>query len=217
MGLDIKLFHLNTNLDCHKHVWAPENMLTNNMKKSYKLDDLIHNGRVLVEIRKGMHGSLQLGMLAHEKLMKHLATCRHSPCDRTPGPWQHKTRHFAEKCQRKQDAGHLLHATGKLCDFTTDWELRSCCGITLKWDCDERSVMLSMPGCVKMNSTHASTHNHTDQNMPHTDGHRQSMEPNNRIAWKKTHENFSKKMVKNASNRLLDCSNVALKPSISPC
>ena len=158
MGLDTKCFYLNTDLERCEHMWVPENVSTDNVRELCKLGNLIHNGRALVEIRKGMCGPPQSGLLTHEKTKKHPLTCRCFPCKRTPGLQARGSKNisftlvadgFAVKCTNKRDADHLLQAIGALHKFTTDWELGLCCGMTLKWNCDERTVELFMPGHVK--------------------------------------------------------------------
>ena len=45
-----------------------------------------------VEIRKGIYGLPQAGMLAHKKLSKHLLDADFYASEHTPGLWQHRTR-----------------------------------------------------------------------------------------------------------------------------
>ena len=118
-GMDIKHFCVNTNLDGYEQIWVPENMSTKDIQKLYKLDRLIHNGRVLVEIRKGMYVLPQAGILIHKKIKKHLTKYGYFPCKQIPGRWQHESKNViftliidgvAVKYQPKQDAGHLLQS-----------------------------------------------------------------------------------------------------------
>eukprot|EP00957_Ditylum_brightwellii_P083433 6341757-Ditylum_brightwellii.AAC.1 len=43
-----------------------------------------------MEIRKGMYGLPQAGILANKKLTKQLAEHNYYPCQETPGLWHHK-------------------------------------------------------------------------------------------------------------------------------
>ena len=53
------------------------------------------DGWVYLEIRKGMYGLKQAGILANQRLTRHLATYGYSPTPRTPGLWRHHTRKVA--------------------------------------------------------------------------------------------------------------------------
>ena len=52
---------------------------------------LVHNGFVVVEIRKGMYGLPQAGILANKRLKKHLAKAGYHEAPRTPGLFRHET------------------------------------------------------------------------------------------------------------------------------
>ena len=72
---------------------------------------------MLVEIRKGMYGLPQAGIITQERLNLHLATGSYTPAKHTPGIYTHHTLKtaftlvvddFGIKCHRKHDALHLL-------------------------------------------------------------------------------------------------------------
>ena len=75
------------------------------------------------------------------------------------GLWKHKTRDikftlvvddFGIKYTDRQDAEHLLHTleeAGYKC--STDWEGSRYIGLTLKWDYENRTCDISMPGYVE--------------------------------------------------------------------
>jgi hypothetical protein len=72
-----------------------------------------------IEIRKGMYGLKQAGLLANQLLQTRLAPFGYYPARHTPGLWLHKTRpiafslvvdDFAVKYVGKQHADHLINA-----------------------------------------------------------------------------------------------------------
>jgi hypothetical protein len=64
--------------------------------KQYNLMELATpDGWVYIEIRKGMYGLKQAGILANQQLTKHLAMYGYSPTPRTPGLWRYHTRKIA--------------------------------------------------------------------------------------------------------------------------
>jgi hypothetical protein len=58
----------------------------------YDLNALAVDGWVYIEIRKGMYGLKQAGLLANKLLQTRLAPFRYYPARHTPGLWLHKTR-----------------------------------------------------------------------------------------------------------------------------
>jgi hypothetical protein len=125
--------------------------------RKYNLDTLAVDGWVYIEIRKGMYGLKQAGLLANQLLQTCLAPFGYYPARHTPGIWLHKTRpiafslivgDFAVKYVGKQHADHLRNALLKTYELTTDWEATVYSGMTLKWDYKNRTCDISMPGYV---------------------------------------------------------------------
>jgi hypothetical protein len=114
-------------------------------------------GWVYIEIRKGMYGLKQAGLLANQLLQTRLAPFGYYPARHTPGLWLHKTRpisftlvvdDFAVKYVGKQHEEHLRNALLRTYELTTDWTATVYSGTTLKWDYDRRTCDISMPGYV---------------------------------------------------------------------
>ena len=57
----------------------------------YKLMDKAFDGYVYMEIRMGMYGLPQVGVLANKPLKEHLARHGYFEQPHTPGLWKHKT------------------------------------------------------------------------------------------------------------------------------
>jgi hypothetical protein len=70
MGIDLKNFYLNTPMDRCKYMQLPIHILPDKIIQQYSLLPKVHNGYIYVEIRKGMYGLPQAGILANQLLAK---------------------------------------------------------------------------------------------------------------------------------------------------
>jgi hypothetical protein len=109
----------------------------------YNLKALAVDGWAYIEIRKGMYGLKQAGLLANQLLQTRLEPFGYYPARHTPGLWLHKTRQitfslivddFAVKYVGKQHADHLRNALLQSYELTTDWEAKIYSGMSLKWN-----------------------------------------------------------------------------------
>jgi hypothetical protein len=125
--------------------------------QKYNLNALAVDGWMYIEIRKGMYGLKQAGLLANQLLQTRLAPFGYYPARHTPGLWLHNTRlisftlvvdDFTVKYVGKQHAEHLRNALLKTYELTTDWAGTVYSGVTLKWDYKNRTCDISMPGYV---------------------------------------------------------------------
>jgi hypothetical protein len=157
MTTDIKNFYLNTPLHCFEYMRISMALLPDKMIRQYNLHDIAQDGYGLIELRKGMYGLPQAGILANKRLTKHLATFGYYPTNQTPRLWRHKTRpinfslvvdDFGVKHVGRRHAEHLVAALEALYPVTTDWKGQLHCGLTLHWDYAARTVDLSMPGYI---------------------------------------------------------------------
>jgi hypothetical protein len=123
----------------------------------YNFGTLAVDGWVYIEIRKGMYGLKQAGLLASPMLQTRLAPGGYYPARHTPGLWLRKTRpvafslvvdNFTVKYVGNQHADHLRNALLKSYELTTDWAEKVYSGMTLKWDYKNRTCDISMPGYV---------------------------------------------------------------------
>jgi hypothetical protein len=60
--------------------------------EKYDLNKLAQDGKVYIEIQKGMYGFPQAGILANELLQRNLAKYGYRPTTHTHGLWAHDTR-----------------------------------------------------------------------------------------------------------------------------
>jgi hypothetical protein len=80
---DIKDFDLNTPMERYKYMRIPIRQIPPAIVEQYNLHKLVHNDHVYVEIRKGMYGLPQAGILANKQLLPHLAAHGYHPCQYT--------------------------------------------------------------------------------------------------------------------------------------
>jgi hypothetical protein len=65
--------------------------LRQEMIEKYDLVELSQDGKVYIEIQKGMYGLPQAGILTNELLQRNLAKDGYIPMQRTHGLWTHDT------------------------------------------------------------------------------------------------------------------------------
>ena len=152
--MDISNFYLNTPLDKYEYMRLRLDIIPQEIIDAYNLTDLMHDGWIYIEIRKGMYGLPQAGILANKLLRKRLATKGYYHCQHTPGLWRHVWRPITF-CLVVDDFGikstnnaHVLHLKDALEEnycVTVDWTGSLFIGITLTWDYINRFVDLHMP------------------------------------------------------------------------
>jgi hypothetical protein len=112
---------------------------------------------VYLEIRKGTYCLKQAGLLANQILQNRLTPYGYYPARHTPGLWLHNTRpitftlvvdDFAIKYVGKDNAHHLRNALLHHYEIKTDWGGTAYSGMTLKWDYQQRTCDISMPGYI---------------------------------------------------------------------
>jgi hypothetical protein len=91
MGINLKNFYLNTPLDRYEYMRLSIDIIPDKIIDEYNLRPLVSNGYVYIEIRKGMYGLPQAGILANKLLTKRLALHGYAPTAHTHGLWRHKT------------------------------------------------------------------------------------------------------------------------------
>ena len=120
----------------------------------YALKNKVHSdGAVYIEIRKGMYGLPQAGMLAKKLLKRRLA--KHGYYEVCHIVWRPidftlVINTFGVGYEDNEHALHLLQTQCKYYEaVSVDWAGTLYCGITLKWDYLQRTCELSMPGYVQ--------------------------------------------------------------------
>jgi hypothetical protein len=162
MMMDIKNYYLGTPLPRFEYMKMLLSRFPKEVIQKYNLHALSVDSWVYIEVRKGMYGLKQAGLLVNQLLQSRLAPFGYYPARHTPGLWLHKTRpisftlavddfavdDFAVKYVGKKHAEHLRNAHLQPYELTTDWTATAYSGMTLKWDYGKRTCNISMHGYV---------------------------------------------------------------------
>ena len=118
MTIDINFYYLNTPLARYEYLRLKLSNLPDDVIEEYNLKEKTTNdGFVYVEVRKGMCGLLQTGLLEHILLEERLKKHGYEQSKITPGFWNHKGRpicftlvvdDFGVKYVGKEHARHLI-------------------------------------------------------------------------------------------------------------
>ena len=159
MSIDISNFYLNTPLPRYEYLKLKLTDIPAEVVEEYQLmEKVTADGHVFVEVRKGMYGLPQAGLIAQELLEKRLNDEGYFQSKIVPGLWTHAWRpisftlvvdDFGVKYVGEEHAQHLVSVLEDHYDITTDWKGEKYIGLTLDWDYDRREVHLSMPGYIK--------------------------------------------------------------------
>jgi hypothetical protein len=141
--MDIKNYYLGTPLPRFEYMKMLLSFLPEEIVDKYNLSALAIDGWVHIEIRKGMYGLKQAGLLANQLFQTRLAAFGYYPARHTPGLWLQKTQpiafslivdDFAIKYLGKQHADHLRNVLLRTYELTNDWAEKVYSGMSLKWD-----------------------------------------------------------------------------------
>ena len=100
----------------------------------------------------------QAALLSYCHLVNQLAPYGYHPCPYTTGLWDHETRptkfclcvdDFSVKYFSKADADHLLDSLRANFKLSVDWAGTDYCGLSIKWNYDEKYVDISTPGYIE--------------------------------------------------------------------
>jgi hypothetical protein len=159
MTADIKNFYLDTPLPNKEYMTVQLNHIPEDVQIKYDLIKFAHNGKILMEINKGIYGLPQAGKLSQDRLVTHLAQHGYHQAKHTPCLFKHESRpiaftlvvdDFGIKYINIADAQHLLTTLRALYEITEDWsEVQKYVGITIKHDRANNKIQLSMPGYIE--------------------------------------------------------------------
>jgi hypothetical protein len=130
MMMDIKNYDMGTPLPRYEYMRMLLSIFPDEIVDKYNLKACAMDGWVCIEIRKGMYGLKQSGLMANQILQKRLAPFGYYPARHIPGMWLHKTRpiafslivdDFTVKYVGKRHADHLRDALLRSYELTTDW------------------------------------------------------------------------------------------------
>jgi hypothetical protein len=155
--IDIHNFYLNIPLGRFEYMVINLSSLPQETIDKYDLIELAQDGKVYIEIQKGMYGLPQAGILANELLQRNLAKDGYRPTPHTHGLWKHNAHpisfslvvdYFGFKYVGREHAEHLMECIKKNYNISSDWNGSAYCGLALEWDYKNRTVDLSMPGYI---------------------------------------------------------------------
>ena len=159
MTLDVKNFYLNTPMKRFEYVRLKIEDIPDEVIVEYGLAHKgTADGYIYIEIRKGMYGLPQAGLLAQELLEKRLNEHGYRQSKLIPGLWKHDTKtinftltvdDFGVKYVKKEDVDHLIRVLKKDYEISEDWTGTKYIGLTLTWEYHNRRVHISMPGYVQ--------------------------------------------------------------------
>jgi hypothetical protein len=147
--IDITNFYLNTPLGRFEYMVINLSSLPQETIDKYDLIELAQDGKVYIEIQKGMYVLPQAGILANELLQRNLAKDGYRPTPHTHGLWRRDTRpisfslvvdDFGVKYVGREHAERLMACIKNNYNISR---------LTLEWDYKKRTVDLSMPGYIK--------------------------------------------------------------------
>jgi hypothetical protein len=95
MTMDIKNYYMGTPFPRYEYMRMLLSRFPEEIINKYNLKALAVNVWVFIEIRKGMYGLKQAGLLATQLLQKRLAPFGYFPACQTPGLWLHLKRPIA--------------------------------------------------------------------------------------------------------------------------
>jgi hypothetical protein len=132
MTIDIKDFYLMTPMDCYKYFRMKLDLFPQDIIDEYGLRDKVDtDGNIFCEVRCGMYGLPQAGIIAQELLTKRLHKAGYQQSTITPGYWHHNWRpisftlvvnDFGVKYTNKDDVEHLASVLRQDCEIDIDWE-----------------------------------------------------------------------------------------------
>ena len=137
------------------------------------------NSFVYLEIRRGMYGLPQAGILAQQLLEKQLNNKGYSQENLVPGLWTHSWRpitftlcvdDFGVKYVGKQHAAHLIAILKEHYTISQDWNGARYTSMDIDWDYTNLEIYLYMLSYVQDALTrfrHALPHKLQDQPYPH--------------------------------------------------
>ncbi len=158
LGIDLANFYLNTPMADPEYMRLRLDIIPEEIINKYNLRDLVdEEGWVYVEIRKGMYGLPQAGIIANQLLEKRLSEKGYYQCQHTPSLWRHVwcsivfclvVDNFGIKVTNMGDMHHLTAALEEHYKVAVDWKGSLFCGVKLTWDYINRHVTTNMPGYI---------------------------------------------------------------------
>jgi hypothetical protein len=158
LGIVLANFCLNTPLPNYKYMHLSLDIIPEEIILTYNLHDIVDpDGWVYIEIRKGMYGLPQAGILANKLLEQRLSARGYYQCQHTPGLWRQMwwaitfcliVNDLGIKVMDIADFHHLKTSLEEDFKVAVDWMGSLFCGVKFMWDFEQCHVDCSMPGYI---------------------------------------------------------------------
>ena len=181
MTADISNFYLMTPLKRFEYIRLKLSDIPEEIIEEYQLRDKADkDDNVYVEVRRGMYGLPQSGLLSQELLEKRLEEHGYYQSKIIHGFWKHKWRpicfslvvdDFGVKYVGKEHAEHLLSVLRENYKVKEDWTGSRYIGIFMDWDYDNQQVHLYIPDYIQpalKQFGHETPSKRQDSPYPHT-------------------------------------------------
>ena len=155
--MDIKNFYLGNKLTYYQYIRVHISMIPQEVLAEYGLA-AESDGYVYFEVRKGIYGLKEAGLIAFKQLVTNLAPFGYEPMKFTPGLWKHRTKpttftlcvdDFGVKYFSTPDAIHLINTINTNYETPIDWSGNMYRGFDLDWNYEQGYVDVSMKGYVQ--------------------------------------------------------------------
>ena len=156
LGIDIKNFYLGTPMQYLQYICVLPNMVPQEVWNDPCYDiHIAADGFIFLEIRRGMYGLKEAGVIAFDQIVRYLDPHGYKPAPYNPGFWRPTTRpttftlcidNFGVKYFSKEDAHHLVNALNTNYKVTKDCTGSLYYRLTLDWHYAEGYVNISMSG-----------------------------------------------------------------------
>jgi hypothetical protein len=141
LTLDLKDFYLMTPTKRYEYFCMKLELFPQDIIDEYDLTSKVdHNGNVHCEVRQGMYGLPQAGIIAQELLEEQLKIAGYTQSKFTPGYWKYEWRpisftlvvdDFGVEYIEKEHVMHLIRALKEHYEVEEDWERTGYLGITM--------------------------------------------------------------------------------------
>jgi hypothetical protein len=158
MCIDIKDYYLGTPLAEPEYMSVNLKHIPIDIQNKYNLQQLAHNGSVVMRLGTTVYGLKSAGRLSQDRLIAHLAKHGYHQAKHTPCLFTHESNgiaftlvvdDFLVKYKTQEAADHLKATLRSLYTITVDTALKQkYVGITIDYDMKNRHMDLSMPGYV---------------------------------------------------------------------
>ena len=155
MTMDIKDFYLGTPMERKEYMRVQIDQIPSESRAKYIKGDMIKNGAVLAEVKKGIYGLAQAGILAQQRLFEHLNRNGYKAIsDDHPCLFKHELNDivfclvvddFGVKYKEKEHVEHLIKTLEELYILKVNWVGNSYVGFDIHHDKVNHTITLSMP------------------------------------------------------------------------